>query len=264
MPGLRREELAQLAGVSAGYYTRLEQGQSPNASDAVLDAIARVLQLDDTERSHLHSLARTRPRAPRRSRAERVRPGVQLMVDSLGGVPGLVMGRYGDVLYWNRAAHALVAGHLDFEAPGRRVERPNAARLVFLDSHTRELYADWKEKARDTVADLRLTAGRFPDAPKLAELIGELTLRSPEFAALWAAHPVQPCARLTRDFQHPLVGPMTLANELMDLPFDQGQRVSVFNAEPGSPSDAALRLLIGMSAPAESVRRPVHAVDEGD
>ncbi|MFJ8312076.1 MULTISPECIES: helix-turn-helix transcriptional regulator [unclassified Streptomyces] len=252
VPGLRREELAQLAGVSVGYYTRLEQGQSPNASDAVLDAIARVLQLNDAERTHLHSLARNKPRTRRRPRPEQVRRGVQLMVESLGDAPALVLGRTGDVLCWNRMAHALLAAHMDYDAPVQSADqrRPNVARLTFLDPHTRELYADWREKARDTVADLRLTAARYPDDPRFAELIGELTLHSPDFASMWAAHAVRPCAQFTRQFRHPLVGTLTLTNELLELPHDEGQRVAVFNAEPGSPSDAALRLLAEVCAPA--------------
>ncbi|MFF2430902.1 helix-turn-helix transcriptional regulator [Streptomyces mirabilis] len=256
VPGLRREELAQLAGVSAGYYTRLEQGQSPNASDTVLDAIARVLQLDEAERSHLHSLARHRPKPRRHPRPEQLRPSVQLMIDAFGDAPALVLGRYSNVLAWNRTAHALLAGHLAYEAPQQPRRRPNIARLVFLDSHTRELYADWRSKARDTVADLRLTAGRYPDDPELTELIGELTLKSPEFASLWAAHPVHKCVpHYTRDFRHPLVGSMTLNNELMELTNDEGQRMAVFTADEGSASAVALRLLADLSAETTAVAR---------
>ncbi|MFC5186943.1 helix-turn-helix transcriptional regulator [Actinomadura harenae] len=248
VPGLRREELAQLAGVSAGYYTRLEQGQSANASDAVLDAVARVLRLDEVEQAHLHSLARHSPRTARRPRPERLRPSVKLMLDAFGDVPALVVGRRVDVLAWNRPAHALLAGHLPYEAPERPRQRPNIARLVFLDPHTRELYADWEGKARDTVADLRMTAAGFPDDPDFTELIGELTLKSPEFASLWAAHPVSKCIPPVRAFQHPLVGSMTLINELMELSHDPGQRMAVFTAEEGSPSAAALQLLANLSA----------------
>ena len=255
VPGLRREELAQLAGVSVGYYTRLEQGQSPNASDAVLDAIARVLRLSEPERAHLHSLARNKPRVWRRSRPEQVRHGIRLMIDSMGDVPALVLGRSGDVLCWNRMAHALLAAHIGFDAPAQAGSRPNVARLVFLDPHTRELYADWRTKARDTVADLRMTAARYPDDPRFTELIGELTLHSPDFASLWAAHTVRPCVQFTRDFQHPLVGALTLTNELLDLPHDEGQRVALFNAEPGSPSHAALHLLSDLSS-VPSVAQP--------
>ncbi|GAA4957155.1 transcriptional regulator with XRE-family HTH domain [Nonomuraea thailandensis] len=248
VPGLRREELAQLAGVSAGYYTRLEQGQSPNASDAVLDAVARVLRLDEAERVHLYTLARPKARARRRVvRPERVRPGVRLMIDSFGDVPALVMGCFLDVLAWNPMAHALLAGHLDFGAPDRPADRPNIARMLFLDPHLRELYGDWPRKARSTVADLRLIAGRHPDAPGLTGLVGELTVRSPEFAKLWAAHTVGDCGAEPRAYHHPVVGTMALLTEFMTLPNDEGQRVAVFNAEPGSPSQAALRLLADLT-----------------
>ncbi|MFI5714613.1 helix-turn-helix transcriptional regulator [Nocardia sp. NPDC051750] len=244
VPGLRREELAQLAGVSAGYYTRLEQGQSPNASDAVLDAVARVLRLDEAERAHLYSLARPASRNGRRTgEPEQVRPGVRLMIESFGDVPALVMGRFADVLAWNPMAHALLAGHLDFDAPNRPGDRPNIARMVFLDPHTRDLYDDWPRKARSTVADLRLIAGQHPEAPTLNNLIGELTLGSREFAKLWAAHTVGDCGGAERTYRHPLVGTMALLTEFMTLPNDEGQRVAVFNAEPGSPSEAALRML---------------------
>ncbi|UNZ17598.1 helix-turn-helix transcriptional regulator [Streptomyces sp. 891-h] len=258
VPGLRREELAQLAGVSAGYYTRLEQGLSPNASDAVLDAVARVLGLDDAEHAHLYTLARPRPRARRQAlEPERVRPAVRSMVESFGGVPALVLGRFLDVLAWNHAAHALLAGHLPFDAPDgdapaddepdrAPADRPNIARLLFLDPHTRELYEDWHGKTHSTVADLRLIAGRYPDAPQLASLIGDLSLHSPQFAALWADHTVADCGAATRTFRHPLVGKLTLAVEFLALP-DDGQRVVIHHAVPGTPSQAALSLLVDLA-----------------
>jgi transcriptional regulator with XRE-family HTH domain len=244
VPGLRREELAQLAGVSAGYYTRLEQGQSPNASDAVLDAISRVLRLDGDERAHLYALARPAARASRkRARPERLRPALRHMLAAVGDTPALIIGRSADVLAWNPMAHALLAGHLGFGTPDQPAGRPNLARLIFLDEHTRELYADWRQKARDTVADLRRSAARHPDDRELAELIGELTMKSRAFAALWSAHPVRACAFYTRELRHPLVGPLTLANETLNLPDDDRQRLALFYAEPGSPSQAGLSLL---------------------
>ncbi|MGN9843096.1 helix-turn-helix transcriptional regulator [Nonomuraea sp. H19] len=251
VPGLRREELAQLAGVSAGYYTRLEQGQSPNASDAVLDAVARVLRLDEAERTHLYSLARPKPRTRRRTaRPEQVRPSVRIMIESFGNVPALVLGRFLDILVWNPMAHALLAGHLNFDAPNQTAERPNVARMLFLDPHMRELYADWTQKARSTVADLRLIAGHHPDDPRLTGLVGELTVGSPKFAKLWSAHTVGDCGTNTRTYHHPLVGTMELMVEFMTLPDDEGQRVAVYNADPGSPSEAALRLLADLTATA--------------
>ncbi|GAA3645880.1 helix-turn-helix transcriptional regulator [Nonomuraea antimicrobica] len=249
VPGLRREELAQLAGVSAGYYTRLEQGNSPNASDAVLDAIARVLRLDAAEQAHLYALARPAPAtARRRSRQERLRPSVRLMLDAVGDTPALIIGRAADVLAWNRTGHALLAGHLDFDAPDRPGHRPNVARLVFLDEHTRGLYTDWRAKARDTVADLRRSAARHPDDRELAELVGELTMKSREFAALWSAHPVRVCDHHVRELHHPLVGRLTLYNEALVLPDDDRQRLALFYAEPGSSSAAGLRLLADLVA----------------
>ncbi|MFJ1996753.1 MmyB family transcriptional regulator [Streptomyces asiaticus] len=194
-------------------------------------------------RSHLHSLARHRPKTRRRPRPEQLRPGIRLMLTAFGDIPALVIGRRDDVLAWNRTAHALLAGHLPYDAPERPRQRPHVVRLVFLDPHTRELYADWRSKARDTVADLRVTAARFPDDPELAELIGELTLHSTEFASLWAARPVHTCTTPTRVFRHPLVGPMTLHNELMELSHDPGRRIAVFTTDTDSPSAAALRLL---------------------
>ncbi|SHF03548.1 helix-turn-helix domain-containing protein [Streptoalloteichus hindustanus] len=243
VPGLRREELAHLAGVSVGYYTRLEQGQSQNASDAVLDAIARALRLDDDERAHLRALARPTHKTRRRPRPERLRPRVRALVDALDPVPALVLGRTTDVLAWNRMAHALLAGHLDRRAPESATTRPNWARLFFLDPHVRELFSPWQDKARDTVADLRQIAGRRPHDPSLAELIGELTMHSPDFAALWSAHPVRGCAHHTRDYRHPLVGTLTLTDELLTLPDEDGQRLVLFHAEQRSPSATALTLL---------------------
>jgi transcriptional regulator with XRE-family HTH domain len=242
VPGLRREELAQLAGVSVGYYTRLEQGQSRHASEAVLDALASALRLDDDERTHLHVLARPKPRTRRRPRPERVDSRLRVLVDSLA-VPAVVLGRHLDVLAWNRLGHALLAGHLDVAAP-TRADRPNWAHLFFLDPHVRALFGDgWRRKARDTVSDLRMIAARRQDDLALAELVGELTMRSREFAALWSAHPVRGCAHHTRDYHHPLVGTLTLTDDLLTFPDDDGQRLAMFYAEPGSPSAAALELL---------------------
>ncbi|MEO6090726.1 MAG: helix-turn-helix transcriptional regulator [Umezawaea sp.] len=246
--GLRREELAQLAGISVGYYTRLEQGHSSNVSDSVLDSLASALRLAPDERAHLRSLTRTGRKSPARARPERLRDSVKLVVDSLGNMPALVLGRFGDVLTWNRLAHALLAGHLPFEAPHRAADRPNWTRLFFLDPHMRELFSDWPEKAKNTVADLRLTAGGHPDDVGLAELVGELSMKSPEFRALWAAHPVRRCAFHDRTFHHPVVGELTLSDELLTLPDDDGQRLVVFNAVPGSSSAAALVLLAELAA----------------
>ncbi|MEU7107341.1 helix-turn-helix domain-containing protein [Streptomyces stramineus] len=243
VPGLRREELAQLAGVSVAYYTRLEQGQSGNASDGVLDALARALRLTPDEHAHLRNLARP-GRAARRpaARAQSAGPGVRQLVAALG-VPAAVLDLRYDVLAWNPLGHALLAGHLDAAAPGRPDGRPNTQRLLFLDGHARELYPRWEEEARRAVSALRLAAGEHPEDRRLAELIGELTMRSEEFAALWSRHPVRACTSGTKEFHHPLVGSMTLEFEMMRLPDTGGQGLLAFSAEPGSPSEAALSLL---------------------
>ena len=226
VPGLRREELAQLAGVSATYYTRLEQGQSTNASESVIEALARALELDDDERAHLHRLARpeptTRRRAPRRP--EKVRPSTVRLVDAMA-VPAVVLGRRTDVLAWNARGHRLLAGHVAFDA------RPNLTRLLFLDAHTRELYSRWDEEAARAVASLRIVAGRFPDDPQLGELVGELSVKSPQFAALWARHPVANCVSGMKYLRHPELGELELEFQALNLPDDSGQRILTYTGE---------------------------------
>ncbi|WP_062354215.1 helix-turn-helix transcriptional regulator [Herbidospora yilanensis] len=236
VPGLRREELALLAGVSASYYSRLEQGQAANASPEVLDALASALRLNDTERRHLHQLAEGgRRRGPaRRPAPERVSAATRQLVAVLGDVPVVVLGRRSDALAWNTAGQALYAGHLS--------QRPNMARLVFLDPHTRDLYADWPAKARAVVATLRMASGRHPDDPAMNELIGELTVRSPEFAAMWADHRVKTGGDAVYEMRHPLVGGMHVTQQTLRVTDDQV--VVVATTEPGSPSHAAMTLLV--------------------
>ncbi|UMP06871.1 helix-turn-helix domain-containing protein [Amycolatopsis sp. EV170708-02-1] len=243
VPGLRREELALLAGVSPSYYSRLEQGQSLNASPEVLDAIAGALGLDEAERRHLHNLASAprRSREGRRPAPERVTPAVRRLVDVLAEVPVVVLGRRSDVLAWNRTGHALFAGHLDPDSPDHPARRPNMTRLVFSDAHTRDLYADWQAKAKDVVGNLRLAAGNHPDDPLLASLIGELTLKSPDFGAIWADHRVRACDVGVYEMRHPLVGTMRVTQQTLHT--EQGQKVVVATTEPGSASEHALALL---------------------
>ncbi|MDP9842795.1 helix-turn-helix domain-containing protein [Streptosporangium lutulentum] len=250
VPGLRREELALLAGVSASYYTRLEQGQSLNASPEVLDAIARALRLDESERLHLHDLARSTQRRGRgrRPAPERVTEATGQLLDALSDVPAIVIGRRGDVLAWNRLGHALFAGHLDPGAVDRPAERPNMAGLVFLDAHTRDLYADWPSKARAVVGNLRLVAGQDPDDAALHALVGELSAKSEDFAAMWADHRVKACAVAVYEMRHPLVGPLTVTQQT--LSHGPGPNIVVATAEAGSPSRTALTLLAQVTAPA--------------
>ena len=248
VPGLRREELAQLAGVSQAYYTRLEQGVSQGASPEVLDAIARALQLDETERGHLHDLAaasrgRT-ARRPRKAGPEQLTDATRQLIAAFGQTPVIVLGRRSDVLGWNRTGHALFAGHLDRESPQDPEHRPNTARLVFRDAHTRELYGeDWPRKARDSVGRLRLAAGRHPDDPALAALIGELAVHSPEFAALWAEHKVRAWDLATYRMHHPAVGVLDVTQQAVNVPSGRGTRLVAVTAREGSPSQAALALL---------------------
>ncbi|MEU9308377.1 helix-turn-helix transcriptional regulator [Streptomyces sp. NPDC048256] len=262
VPGLRREELAMLAGISAPYYTRLEQGQSRNASREVLDAVASALRLDESERVHLHTLARAprRPRAAGRPPVERVTPATSALLAAIEGTPAVVIGRRSDVLAWNRPGHGLFAGHLDPDSPDDPGRRPNMARLVFLDAHTRDLYSDWPAKARAVVGNLRLTAGRFPDDPLLAALIGELAMRSPEFATMWADHRIQACDVADYEMRHPLVGALAVTQQTLQSPQGRGPSLVVATAAPGSPSATALTLLVHTTAPQETTQ-PRHGAE---
>ncbi|MEW9533817.1 helix-turn-helix transcriptional regulator [Microbispora sp. NPDC049125] len=245
VPGLRREELAQLAGVSVTYYTRLEQGQSLNASESVIDAIARALDLDDDERTHLHDLARPVPARRRRApKPATARPGIRQMIGAMVNVPAVVVGRQNEVLAWNTLGHLLLAGHLDAGSPDRPADRPNLTRLLFLDPHHRDLHVRWEVEAARAVASLRLVAGRYQDDRELAELIGELTMRSPEFSSLWSRQPVANCVSGTKLFRHPEVGDLELDFEVLHLPDESGHRTLMYSARPGSPSEAGLRLLM--------------------
>ncbi|MFJ8820327.1 helix-turn-helix domain-containing protein [Streptomyces sp. NPDC102467] len=240
VPGLRREELAQLAGVSVAYYTRLEQGNGRNVSAEVLDAIARALRLSETEHAHLTHLAkpkerRRRSRAPKRQQA---RVALQHLVDSMEGVPAYIGGARSDILAWNRLAAALFGDWGALPAAER-----NWARLTFLNPDYRELFRDWEQKASDMVSYLRLYAGQHPDDPELSALVGELSVKSEEFRKLWATHDVKEKGHGVKRMRHPLVGELTLAYETLHLPDDDGQFLSVYHAEPGSPSADALRLL---------------------
>ncbi|MGW4403611.1 helix-turn-helix transcriptional regulator [Nonomuraea sp. NPDC004702] len=248
VPGLRREELAQLAGVSAGYYTRLEQGQAETASEQVLDALARVLRLDRIETVHLHNLAR-QPARSRLSRppVEEPRPRVLALLESLKDTtPAVVLGRRGDVLAWNRTGHALMGEHLPFEAPWDPADRPSVPRMFFLDPLFRDLHRNWDELARIHVAYLRLTAGRFPSDARLAELIGELTMHSAEFAALWAVGEVADCTVGTMRLRHPTVGAVDVDYQVWLQPDSPDHRVEIYT--PADPSSAdALRILTQQS-----------------
>ncbi|MET0492083.1 MAG: helix-turn-helix transcriptional regulator [Actinoplanes sp.] len=245
VPGLRRDELVQLAGVGLSYYTRLEQGSSLNASPEVLDALARALGLDEVERAHLHDLAGPPRRTPTRRRPAPEQAGdtTRQLVDAFGDAPAVVLGRRSDVLAWNRTGHALLAGHLDPQIPDHPDQRPNFARLVFLDAHTRDLFVDWPKKARNVVGKLRFAAGRHPDDPGLASLIGELSMKSEQFATMWAEHGVRKWVLTAYRMHHPTLGRIELNLQSLDVPQEEGQRIVVATADPDSASAAALSLL---------------------
>ncbi|MFD4570811.1 helix-turn-helix domain-containing protein [Streptomyces sp. NPDC058417] len=244
VPGLRREEVAQLAGVSVDYYVRLERGTRANVSESVLDALARALRLSDLERAHLFRLARpTRGRA-RPLPPQRVRPGLRLLLDSLTDVPALVLGRRMDVLAANHLGRAL---YTDFEALPARDR--NMARLIFLDDHFRSLYPDWEGSARGIVSSLREYAGRHPHDPALAELVGELSVRDPDFRGWWADHDVFRRTHGTKRYHHPLVGELVLGYEAFTPADDPEQTLGISTVEPGSPSAERLRLLASWTGP---------------
>ena len=240
VPGLRREELATLAGVSADYYVRLEQGRERHPSEQVIDALARALRLDDDATAHLHDLARPEPRRRRaRKRAERVRPELLRLMEAWAHTPALITGRHVDVLAANSLATAMHGGF----APGN-----NLVRTLFLDPAARERYPDWDDVARDTVAALRASVGPDLDDPHLTDLVGELSLKSERFRSLWARHDVREKTHGTKRFVHPQVGELTLHYETFAVAGTSGQVLSVYHADPGSPTEQALALLSSIAA----------------
>jgi transcriptional regulator with XRE-family HTH domain len=226
--GLRREEVALLAGVSVDYYTRLERGNLRGASQTVLESVARALRLDDTERAHLFDRARASqaPAVRRRRRPGRIRPGVQQMLDAMVGVPAFVRNGRLDILVANRLGRALYSQHFDSPA-----QPPNTARFVFLDDRSGSFYLDWDRVADDAVAILRAEAGRDPYDRELSDLVGELSTRSELFRTLWAAHNVHRHDAGVKRFHHPIVGEPTVDFEAMELVADPGLTMFVYTAE---------------------------------
>ena len=245
VPGLRREEIAHLAGVSVDYYVRMERGRRLNVSETVLDALSRALRLDPVERAHLFQLAKPATGRPRRAstRPQPVRPGLRGLLRTLDHTPALVLGRRLDVLASNGMARALLT---DFDALPHR-ER-NLVRFMFRDETARSLYVHWDTHARDLVASLRRDAGRHPHDPLLAELVGELSVADEDFRCWWADQDVHRHTHGTKHFHHPVAGPLTLDYESLTLPADPDQRLSVYTAEAGSGSEEALQLLAAMNA----------------
>jgi transcriptional regulator with XRE-family HTH domain len=256
VPGLRRDELAQLAGVSVEYYVRLEQGRGPNVSDAVLDALAGVLRLTETERDHLSSLARPKKAPARANGSSQLRPGLRLLLDAMESTPAFVLGRRMDVLAWNRLADAISGWTV---GPGGR---PNTARHLFLDPSARDYYPDWERVAEETVAYLRLDAGRHPRDPKLAALVGELSIADETFRRLWAAHEVKEKTFGHKLINHPLVGELELSYETLALPGDPDQLLVTYLAEPGSTTAERLALLASWTAEPPAETMPISETDQ--
>jgi transcriptional regulator with XRE-family HTH domain len=257
--GLRREEVALLAGISSEYYTRLERGNATGVSEGVIDGIAHALQLDEAERTHLLDLLRTAgtTRPPRRRPApQRVRLTVQRVLDSMVGTPALVLNGRLDVLAANDLGVALFS-----PVYADPVRPPNNARFVFLDPRATEFFCDWDKVANDTVAMLRAEAGRDPYDRGLSDLVGELSTRSEEFRVRWAAHHVRIHTSGVRRFHHPVVGDLELAFESFPLAADPGQSLLTYTAEPGSPSQDALRLLASWAATTDGIQQPASTDD---
>jgi transcriptional regulator with XRE-family HTH domain len=246
--GLRREEVAALAGMGIDYYRRLERGNVRGVSDGVLEALARALQLDDAERAHLFDLARaTSPLAPKRRRPvqQRVRPVVQTILDAIAA-PALVRNSHADYIAANPLGRALYAPM--FESP----EQPaNSARFTFLDPAAVDFYSDWEKVADEIVANLRSEAGRNPHDRDMSDLVGQLSMRSDQFRTRWAQHNVRFHQTGRKRLYHPVVGDLTLSYETMQLTADPGLSLAVYTAEVGSASQAALDILASWSAPFE-------------
>jgi transcriptional regulator with XRE-family HTH domain len=245
VPGLRREEVASLAGVSVEYYRRLERGNANGVSDSVLDALASALQLDDAERAHLLDLAlATSPIAPKRRRpaAQRIRPSIQRVLDTISA-PAIVRNNRVDYLDANPLGRTLYAPLFD-----SREQPANSARFTFLDPAARAIYLDWEHVAKDLVGHLRSEAGRNPYDRGLSDLVGELSTRSPEFRTWWAAHNVRYHHTGTKRIHHPVVGEMQLSYEVMELTADDGMTISIHGAEPDSRSAQALDVLASWAA----------------
>lgn len=244
VPGLRREELAQLAHLSVDYVVRLEQGRTRRVSRPVLDALADALRLASDERAYLFTVADVTQATPaRRPGKQKVDRQLLQLLDGMRDIPAMVLNRRMDVLAWNRGAAALLT---DFAAlsPAER----NLIRLTFLDEAYRSLYADWSRAARECVAVLRMEAGRNPNDPALTGLVGELTVRDPDFRAWWGSHQVRGPRQLTKTYHHPVMGTVTLDVQQFSVDNQPDQHLVAYTAPPDTPSQEALRFLLQWSA----------------
>lgn len=244
VPGLRREELAQLGHVSIDYIVRLEQGRTRRVSRPVLDALADALQLAPDERAYLFTVADVTPSAPTpRPGRQQVDPQLRQLLSTMHDIPAMILNRRMDVLAWNRGAAALLT---DFGAlaPAER----NLIRLTFLDDTYRALYADWPRAARECVAVLRMEAGRHPKDQALAALIGELSLHDPDFRTWWADHRVRGPRQLVKTYLHPVAGSITLDVQQFSVDTQPDQQLVAYTAPPDSPSQETLRFLLQWAA----------------
>ncbi len=246
VPGLRREEVALLAGVSVDYYTKMERGNLSGASDSVLESLARALQLSEAETAHLYDLARAAsaaPRTRRKSSQTTVRPSLSRIIDAIVDAPAWIRNDRGDVLAANTLARALYA-----DLMAEVVQPPNNSRFTFLNPKARQFYTNWEQAADDIVAILRSTAGRNPYDKDLTDLVGELSTQSEEFRTRWAKHDVRYHRTGRKQVHHPVVGDLDLAFEAFDLPGDPGLRLNIYTADPNTPSADALKMLASWSA----------------
>ncbi|MBF4603403.1 transcriptional regulator with XRE-family HTH domain [Curtobacterium sp. PhB172] len=252
--GLRREEVARLAGVSIDYYTRLERGNLQGVSDSVLEAVAGALQLDAAELEHLRDLSRHQNATPRRAGkvvpVAAVRPELQYLLDVITDAPAMIINNRQDIVAANALGYAM---HSDLvAAPARPM---NFSRFIFLDPQARNFYQDWQRAAHTNVAILRREAGRTPNDRDLAALIGELSMRSDDFRALWAAHDVRRHYAGVKSFRHAVVGPLELHFQTLELAEDPGLALTIYPATPGSPTADALRLLASWAATEQIAER---------
>jgi transcriptional regulator with XRE-family HTH domain len=264
VPGLRRGEVATLAGVSVEYYTRLERGNLAGVSESVLEALARALQLDDAERCHLFDLARaagTTMKPRRRPTQQGIRPSVQFVLDAITDAPASVRNGRLDLLAANRLGYAL---HSEiYTSP---IRPANLARFIFLEEErARRFFPEWELAANDAVAILRTEAGRDPYERGLSDLVGELSTRSEDFRIRWASHNVRHHYSGVKHVHHPVVGELHLMFEAMDLSADTGLSLLIYPAEPGSASADALRMLASWAATHDRVKqsRATAAASEG-
>lgn len=262
VPGLRREEVATLAGVSTEWYTRLEKGHIGGVSEDVLEAVARALRLDEDERTYLLDLARAaRParRRPHRRKDVKIPPPVQWMVDSMTMAPAFVRSGRLDVVASNALCRALYSPMFDSDITADR-GCANFARYFFLDPGSADFFVDWEEGARATVAVLRAEAGREPHDRALRELVGELSTLSLDFRTMWASHDVRIRHEGTKRLDHPEVGRLEMTFRHLDLPLPQRavHDLIIYTAEPGTPSEDRLQLLASWTAPQTSVTEPIH------